>query len=308
MKFLNENIQIILAPSILGLRPSGVEKLGESLLKTGLAAYLHTQHPVIEVPTLNTLYNSKRDEVTGCLNAGPIRTFSKSLAKAVSSTINNRRFPFILGGDCSILIGIMTALKAKETYGLIFFDAHADFYEPEKSITGEVADMDLAIVTGRGPEVLTNIDNLQPYVKDKNVVHIGQRDWKETKKYGSQDIRETAIKCFSLADIETHGTNFILKEIIAHIDQIEAEGFWIHFDTDVLSDEINPAVDYRLPNGLTYEQMEYFIKNLLLTEKISGMSVTIFNPILDRDGQIAKAIAKSLGWAFDVYGTILNMQ
>lgn len=58
--------------------------------------------------------------------------------------------------------------------GLIFLDANADFYEPEKSITGEVADMDLAIVTGRGPELLTNINDQRPYLRDENVIHIGQ--------------------------------------------------------------------------------------------------------------------------------------
>ncbi|CAN5501775.1 hypothetical protein BH23BAC1_BH23BAC1_25200 [soil metagenome] len=64
-----------------------------------------------------------------------------------------------MGGDCSIHIGIMSALKEKGNYGLIFLDTHADFYAPEQSITGEVADMDLAIVTGRGPEILNNINN-----------------------------------------------------------------------------------------------------------------------------------------------------
>jgi arginase len=62
-----------------------------------------------------------------------------------------------------------------------FLDAHADFYQSEKSISGEVADMDLAIVTGQGPEILKNINNLHPYVKDENVIHIEQRDWEETK-------------------------------------------------------------------------------------------------------------------------------
>ena len=293
-----ENIQIISAPSILGLKPTGVENLGEGLLACGLAEKLNATNPVIIVPDLNHLYNSSRDPDTDCLNATPIREFSLALSQTIADTIANDRFALVLGGDCSILLGIMPALKAKETQGLVFIDAHADFYEPGQSITGEVADMDLAIVTGRGPELLTNINNLCPYVNDENIAHIGQRDHEETKQYGSRDIRETAIKCIPLADIENRGIKDILPELLQYIRGAPAERFWIHFDTDSLSDEINPAVDYRLPGGLSFEQTELLLQNLFSTGKITGMSVTIFNPSLDKEGHIARNITESLGRSF----------
>ena len=294
MKSLKYDIEIISAPSILGLRSNGVERLGESLLASGLVEKLKYTQPVIHVPTLNHLYNKKRDQETNCLNPITIRDFSLLLKKAIGDTIDKNRFAFVLGGDCSILIGIMPALKAKGKYGLIFIDAHGDFYESEKSTTGEVADMDLAIITGRGPEILTNINNLQPYVQDENVIHIGQRDWDETKKFGSQDIRDTIIKCLSLTDIERNGIEKITAEVLQHINSLEVDGFWIHFDTDVLSDEINPAVDYRIPGGLLFGQAEYLIRNLLLTGRMAGISVTIFNPKLDLDGSTARRLVSCL--------------
>lgn len=296
--FSKYEMEIISAPSILGLRPTGVEKLGESLLSAGLARNLKSRKPVVHVPTLNNLYNYKRDPETNCLNTISIRDFSLSLGKVVFGTLKKGRFPFVLGGDCSILIGIMTALKTQGIYGLVFLDAHADFYEPEKSVTGEVADMDLAIITGRGPQVLTNINNLQPYVNDKNVIHIGQRDGEETEKYGSQDIRKTKIKCFDLTAIQANGMQNITTQALEYIDRMNVMGVWLHFDTDVLSDKINPAVDYRLPGGLLFEQAEHLIRRLLLIGKITGVSVTIFNPNLDEGGYISKNIAMSLGAAF----------
>ena len=294
----NQNIQLISAPSILGLKPTGVEGLADSLLASGLAEVLRTGSKVITVDTLNYKYNHQRDEITNVLNPNAIREFSLTLGKVVRDTVSKRRFPFVLGGDCSILIGIMSALKSIGDYGLIFMDAHADFYQPDKSITGEMADMDLAMVTGRGPDVLTNINNLQPYVEDENVIHIGQRDWEETKKYGSQDIRETSIKWHSLGEIEKNGMAATTMEVLKWISTSKTESFWIHFDTDVLSDEVNPAVDYRLPGGLQFEQVELLLSRLLQTERIAGISVTIFNPRLDATGQISKKISESLGRAF----------
>src|SRR5687767_10662397 len=127
------NIEIISAPSILGLKPTGVQDLDKSLLAAGLQARLQVKLPVRHVNTLNEFYNDQRDPQTKCLNPELIRDFSLNLEETVRDVVNKGNFPVILGGDCSILIGIMSALKLKGTYGLIFVDAHADFYEPERS-------------------------------------------------------------------------------------------------------------------------------------------------------------------------------
>ena len=68
----------------------------------------------------------------------------------------------------------------------------------------------------------------------------------------------------------------------------------------MLSDEINPAVDYRLPDGLQFSEAEYLIRNLLMTGRMVGISIAIFNPRLDKDGSIAKNITNSLGKSFDL--------
>ncbi|GAB6283321.1 MAG: arginase family protein [Ignavibacterium sp.] len=294
---MKQQIQIISAPSILGLKPTGVEKLPQSLIEVGLINKINSVESIIDIPTLNENYSNHRDPITKCLNAMAIRDFCLSLMKEIANQIHKSTFPLVLGGDCSILIGIMAGLKMNGNYGLIFLDAHADFYQPEKSITGEVADMDLAIVTGRGPKILTDINKLKPYVEDNNIIHIGQRDAEETKEYGSQDIKKTGIKSFDLAKIKSAGINKVLSEIIEYIEKLNLDGYWIHFDTDVISDEENPAVDYRIPNGITFNQIGFIINQLIQTGSIKGMDVTIYNPTLDKDRKIAIKLTDCLAQA-----------
>ncbi len=296
---MKQQVQVISAPSILGLRPTGVEKLPQRLLEVGLVEKLKSFEPIVHIPILNDTYDSHRDPITKCLNPVAIHSFSLSLMKEIASHVHKSTFPLVLGGDCSILLGIMAGLKANGNYGLVFLDAHADFYQPEKSTTGEVADMDLAIVTGRGPEILTDIGNLKPYVEDQNVIHIGQRDAHETKEYGSQDIKKTDIKSFDLATIKSTGLQKVLADIVEYINKSNLDGFWIHFDTDVISDEENPAVDYRLPSGLTFNQVGQILKQFVQTGKIKGLDVTIFNPTLDKEGEIAVQLSDCLAHAFD---------
>lgn len=296
---MNKTITIITAPSILGLTPGGVSRLPQALLDAGLAEKIGTDE-IIQIPEMNYLYSDKRDPKTQCLNPEAIAKFSKTLSPQIKKAVRGDNFPLVLGGDCSIIIGIMSGLKDAGNYGLIFIDAHADFYLPEQSATGQVADMDLAITTGRGSNVLTNIDGLRPYVKDENVIHIGQRDEAEVKEYDGADIAETLITCYRLRQIHNYGITQVTAEIVARILQMNAERFWIHFDTDVLDDAVNPAVDYRLPGGLLRNEITFVLKALMSTGKIAGISLTIYNPDKDSDGRIAKMLNAILADALTV--------
>lgn len=291
---MKRQLTILSAQSILGLRPTGVEHLADRLLASGLADMMAYNDTIIKVPTYNESYSAKRDPTTGCLNPHAARKFSLALIRALTPYIGTGYFPLVLGGDCSIMLGIMPALKKKGRYGLIYLDAHADFYAPHQSQSGEIADMDLAIVTGRGPELLTDIDGLKPYVEDQGVIHIGQRDEQETVDFGSQDIRKTDIHCFSLTSLRAYGIETVLKDVVRIISETGKEGYWIHFDTDIISDEENFAVDYRLPGGLTFAEIAWVLNTLMETGKIAGMNVTIYNPALDPEGIISRQICDCL--------------
>ncbi|CAN5501726.1 hypothetical protein BH23BAC1_BH23BAC1_25190 [soil metagenome] len=51
----------------------------------------------------------------------------------------------------------------------------------------------------------------------ENVIHIEQRDREETTNYGSMDIQKTAIKCFSLTDIERKGIDTTILDVLQHV-------------------------------------------------------------------------------------------
>jgi arginase len=287
------NIQVIVAPSILGLKPNGVERLASTLLSKDLIAELQAEHAIIEVPSLNHLYDGERAAKT-ILNGDAVREFSLTLSKIIHAEASPKKFLLVLGGDCSILIGIMLGLKSEGTFGLFFLDGHADFYDPKTSITGEAADMDLALVTGRGPEILTNINEAGPYVHEEHVIHLGQRDLEETIRYNAKDIRQTKIKCIDASFIREHGIKAAIEEIQKRTPPIAIDGYWIHFDTDVLDDASNPAVDYRLPGGLSIEECQLLLTNLISNYNIVGMTVTIYNPSLDPHGNIARTLTNIL--------------
>jgi len=149
------------------------------------------------------------------------KIFSQRLATVVVSVIQKKkRYPVVLGEDCNILIGNMLALRKLERFGLFFIDGHADFYQPSVSITGEVADMDPAIISGRGPGLLTNIEGLKPLARDEDIVLFGYRDRVESSKYGSQEVEKTPIPAISALDLDFIRTKGIENATTIALDRI----------------------------------------------------------------------------------------
>ena len=81
-------ILIFDAPSILGLKPSGVEKLPEALKAAGLLEALNAQYLGRIQPLFS--YSSERDSSTKLLNGKAIRAFSLQLAESLKGVVHDR--------------------------------------------------------------------------------------------------------------------------------------------------------------------------------------------------------------------------
>ena len=288
---------IIDAPSDLGLRRTGVDRLPDALRAAGLleglpdARYAGRLHVPPYVPL--------RDEATGVLNPDGIRAFSFDLAERVAFTLDLGRFPLVLGGDCSVLLGSMLALRRRGRFGLFFFDGHADFYSPSAEPNGEVASMELAVVTGREPAALADLDGRRPLVREEDVVVFGFRDAESAAEYGSPDVRETAMHAFDLDQVRGMGPAAAARQGLEALEANGVEGFWIHLDADVLNDEVMPAVDYRMPDGLWPEELGEALAVVLASPLAVGMEITIYNPAFDdAERSAARALARAVTAAF----------
>jgi arginase len=282
---------IIEAPSNLGLKPDSVEHLAGALLDAGLARRLDARrHARLAVPP----YDPRRDPDSGILNAARIRDFSVMLADIVAPVVARGSFPVVLGGDCSILLGNLLALRRTgRRHGLLFLDGHADFYQPEASPTGEAADMDLALSTGRGPDILADIEGLRPLVRDADIAVLGQRDAAQARDYGSQPLPRT-IFAQDLVETRRVGADEAARAAVEHLCRPELDGFWIHLDVDVLDDAIMPAVGYRMPGGLGWTELETILNAAMRSGRARGINITIFEPKLDKTGGIARDLVNTL--------------
>jgi arginase len=287
---------IIEAPSILGLFPGGVETLPDALLAAGLADRLGARRAGrVEPPA----YDKRRDTETKLLNPRGLARYSVALADAIEPALDRGEFPVVLGGDCSILLGCTLATRRRGRAGLLFIDGHADFYQPEAEPFGEAASMDLALVTGRGPAIVTDLEGRRPLVRDEDVAALARRDAKETEERGSQRIEDTAIDVIDLAAVRETGAKASMERALRRLTSSDLSGFWMHLDADALDDAAMPAVDYRMPDGLSWDELVAILRTAIASGKALGIDVTIFNPKLDEDGAIARRFVEALGDGLD---------
>ena len=154
--------------------------------------------------------------------------------------------------------------------------------------------MELAIVSGRGPDILTNIDGLKPLVRDEDVVLFGCRDEEQAASYGCQNVHETNIHVFDLEQVRESGITRAASLAIEKLMKDDLVGIWIHLDVDVLDKIIMPAVDYHLDGGLCFSDLSELLRIILRSGRAVGMDVTILNPDLDVDGSITRRFVSSV--------------
>jgi arginase len=285
---------ILEAPSTLGLATDGVERLPDRLLEHGLARRIGARRAGrLAVPPKLPV----RDPGTGILNAPAIAAWSTELADAVEAVLDAGEFPVVLGGDCTILLGSMLAFRRRGRYGLFFIDGNADFFQPEAEPNGEGASMDLALVTGHGPPQLTGLEGRGPLVRAEDAVAFAYRDHEDQEAYGSQPL-PGALKAIDLPAVRAMGIEAAARDAVAHLTtREELDGFFIHVDADCLDDAIMPAVDFRVPGGLSWKELETALRVAVASGKAAGIEITIYNPRLDADGSAGRGLADVLASA-----------
>ena len=239
-----------------------------------------------------------RDECTGVIGFEQIRRASSEIDSAVSVVLDERGKPLVVGGDCTVLVGALAAAKERlGRVGLAFVDGHLDFFGGETSPSGEAADMDLAFVTGYGPEGLVNLVGPPPITEPGDVVVMGHRADPEEGDPPETDLVDERVQLVEALAIK-RGDPERLGRYVAERLEAQAGHFWLHFDVDVLDQEEMPAVTYPLPDGLGWEHAEALLRPLVRSRRLVGLSVADFVPDKDADGRYARRLVDLVAGLF----------
>ena len=291
------SIAVLDAPSNLGLRPPeagtvpGCYKLPWALRDRGLVQAVLAADLGSVVPPR---YNAQWTPGQGDRNAEAVAAFSVALADRLDLAHARHEFALVLGGDCSILLGNLLALKRRGRYGLVFIDAHSDFRHPRNApAIGAAAGEDLAIATRRGDARLTDLEGLGPYVNEADVALLGVHPY--DAYFG--ELSRLDISVATSVELAEAGVDLAVERALGTITRA-TRGFWIHLDLDVLDVRELPAVASPEPEGLSFTDLTALLKPLVASPYCVGLELTVYDPDLDPSGVYAERIVTCLEEVF----------
>ncbi|MGK3204146.1 arginase family protein [Amycolatopsis sp. MEPSY49] len=256
------NYVLLDAPSNLGLRPPtegavpGCYKTPGVLRDLGILDRLGASDGGVVTPGRYVGTWSPGD---GVRNSAAIAAYTRALASRIASIRSSGGFPVVLGGDCSISLGAMPALRRTGRYGIAYLD-------------------------GRGADDLADIDGLRPYVRDEDVRVLGVRTAE------SAQLDAAGISLVTSEELMTSGVSLPTFP--------EVDGFWVHVGIDVLDPAYVSAVDSPGPGGLDPGTLVFLLRGLLALPGAAGFELTVFDPDLDPDGRQAELVADILERTF----------
>ncbi len=275
-------------------RAGGTEHAPAKLRELGLVDVVGVDAGDLDV----RIRGDERDPVTGILASSDVLTTTAVIREAAASALSAGERPFLVGGCCTELPGALAA--ARDIFGRVgvaYLDGHLDLSDGDTSPTGEAADMPLCVALGRGPSAWVDVcGGASARVED--IVPIGYRDPDEIPTF-EQIAPELgpAFRPVSKDEVLSEGPGAVGRRVAADLAN-EAGRFWLHLDVDILGEDVFPATDYLMPDGLDMTQLVELMRPFGASSSLIGFSLGCYNPEKDPGDVSGRALVVALVNAF----------
>jgi arginase len=237
----------------------------------------------------------ERAAESGLLNETALLEMVAAVQVRVGASLAAGRFPLVYGGDCAVLLAAVPALRTVVgEAGLVFLDGHEDATSMEASLSGEAANMEVALLLGltgeRAPRALRA---QMPALSADSLAMLGPRDDAFRRVLGVPTLADR-VWLRTPDEVSPDPAGAALAAV-THVAS-SSTGWWLHTDLDVLALSEFTACgapgEVALPGGLTWQQLTDACTVAVRADGCRGWSITIYNPDLDPGGLAAARIVE----------------
>ncbi|WP_162427924.1 arginase family protein [Pontibacter pudoricolor] len=279
-------IQLIGVPTFAGALHPGTDETPAALRKHGLKETIEKSG--IEVSDFGDLalpaYLPRH-------NTAPVRNWPsprmvwETIVEQGSKWFDPEKFNLLLGGDCSIVVGVadhLTKLYGDKLYVLVI-DAHVDVVKPDPNVCVGAAAMGLWFLTNE------NLLWQKPATINPEQITVLACQNPPSEPYGIQTITLEQLR-------------INLQETIAAVlSSIPEDGrILIHFDVDSVGRDEMPAAYAPSETGLTIAEVRELLTSLVADPRTIAMEVTEFSAVKDENGSNVRSLVALLADAVSV--------
>jgi len=280
-------IELLGVPSAAGTHGPGQEDapswLRDAGLITGLAARGVPVHDHGDLPPVpfrpDPAHRHKQNIDRVCEVAQEVASRMASLLTPGSGV------PLILGGDCTITLGVLAGYLARHPdVGLLYFDGDIDVSTPATTTSGIVDTMGMATLLGSGADELARIGPRFPLMPGDRVAAFGF-DFAEAPERSRSWLAERDVALYpatGMADAPAAALD-AMTYLAGHTRPV-----LVHFDVDVIDSTEFPLADFpHFNQGLGYADAIACLRVFCSHEAFGGLVVTEVNPHRDPDCSLA---------------------
>jgi arginase len=282
-------ISVLGAPTSAGSHNPGQEKAPAAWRAAGLLDGLREAGLDVEDRgDLTAAPFRPAEPVDGLRDLDRVVAVARAVAAEVSAIRADGRLPLVLGGDCTITLGV---LAGSGDTGLIYFDGDADLSAPDRSDSAVADTMGMTHMLGGGSPRLARLGPRFPLVAAERVVLFGfdpaeldTREWTELVSRHLFAVPAPAVRADPAARA---------REARTYLEE-RAGSYLVHLDVDVLHTGLFPLANFPHFAGLTLEAAGECLSEFTASPWFNGLVVTEVNPDHDPDGHSMGTLAQVL--------------
>jgi arginase len=214
-----------------------------------------------------------------------------AVADAVAEELTEGTLPLILGGDCTITIGVVAGVQRHDpAAGLLYLDGDADLATPATTSSGVLDAMGIAHLLGLADTELARLGVTVPMLSDQRLALIGC-DQTDTETFSADVLRDRpALVRFPDHEVRADPVGCARAAVTA-VGR-HAESLVVHFDVDAVDSRDLPLANYpHYGTGVSLDAAGEVLAVLCAAPALAAIVLTEINPSYDPTGrQLARYI------------------
>lgn len=292
-------IGIIGVPSSAGARHTGQERAPRLFRQAGLIGHLQSAgSEVVDYGDLSEVHFQPDQKNPKAQNLQLVADVVARVAEKVQGAILDNALPIVLGGDCTITLGVVAGLAGQTpNLGLMYFDGDVDLNTPDTTPSGIFDGMVMAHMIGKGHETLARSGPRYPLMAEEDIVLFGYNaDAGAIDPPEIEELQQCHMMKYPVSRIQGKAGE-VAREALSHLEK-RTESILVHFDVDVIDYSDFPVGDVAHHGGLSFDDAMSVLGMFAASPKFGALVITEFNADRDPDGthalRFVDAVAKTL--------------
>ncbi|HEY5359694.1 MAG TPA: arginase family protein [Streptosporangiaceae bacterium] len=271
-------------PSSAGAHHAGQDRAPEALRQAGLLDQARSAGVDIkDAGDLPGAVFAADPEHPHARNLEAVVRVAGETADAVAGHLDSGRLPLVVGGDCTITLGVIAGFRRQHPdVGLVYVDGDADLGTPGTDGSGIFDAMGIAHLLGRGAPELAGLGGAPPLLTASRLALVGG-DPRETNQESRAFLAEAGVS-FQEGPALIADPVGTAERAIAGVAAASGPVV-VHFDVDAIDSGDLPLGNFpHYGSGVQLEHAAAALRALRAHPSFAGLVLTEVNPSYDPGG------------------------